>query len=347
MFLSSRQPNSRQLVTTYLPSNPNHNHRMRLPLLFAVPVDDTLDRVSVYQTTLLREGPDRWGDTPSVYLIAPYRIYHGHDDSEWPDRAFVRERGPAAAADAARLSNHDVMLVADYPAVAAAEESWHPAPPQPHSISRHVLYRGPWRTGNATVFSMYCATAIPVLQFNGHGYRRPWPMSQFNRLPLVPASIPLVRAWHGRWDPAVWRLDIDAEEAAAGGVAAGAHHHRDRFNSVDSDSDDALPALFSLIAATTAAGPTTAPPVAAPAPHVVSHSAVASTATLPSFVSEALVADAVRRGLACPITMEPITPEKAAVTPCYHVFDADALSAWVAQQPEDAATCPTCKARIG
>jgi hypothetical protein len=45
--------------------------------------------------------------------------------------------------------------------------------------------------------------------------------------------------------------------------------------------------------------------------------------------------------------MEPITPEKAAVTPCYHVFDADALSAWVAQQPEDAATCPTCKARIG
>lgn len=335
MFLSSRQPNDRQLVITYQPPSPNHIQRMRLPLLFAVPVDDTLDRVSVFQTTLLREGPDRWGDTPSVYLVAPYRIYHGHDDSEWPDRAFVRERGPAAAADAARLSNHDVMLVADYPAAAADTDN--PAllassgvGLQPHSISRHVLYRGPWRTGNATVFSMYCATAIPVLQFNGHGYRRPWPMSQFNRLPLVPASIAAVRAWHGRWDPAVWRLDIDAEEAAAGGGAAGAHHHhhhRDRFNSVD--SDDALPALFSLAAAAEAAPP----PVAVPAP-------------LPSFVSEALVADAVRRGLSCPITMEPITPATAAVTPCYHVFDTDALSAWVAQQPEDAATCPTCKALI-
>jgi hypothetical protein len=46
--------------------------------------------------------------------------------------------------------------------------------------------------------------------------------------------------------------------------------------------------------------------------------------------------------------MEPITPDTATVTPCYHVFDADALSAWVAQQidREGAATCPTCKARL-
>jgi hypothetical protein len=45
--------------------------------------------------------------------------------------------------------------------------------------------------------------------------------------------------------------------------------------------------------------------------------------------------------------MEPITPDTAAVTPCYHVFDADALSAWVAQQLDSGpATCPVCKVRI-
>ena len=332
MFLSSRRDNNddARLVTTY------SAHRMRLPLLFAVPTDDTLDRVAVFSTTLLREGPDRWGDSPSVYLVAPYRIYHGHDDSQWPDRAFVRER-ERPAADAAHLPNHDVLLVADYLS-GDTNPTGSETPTQPHSVTRHVVYRGPWRHGQATVFSMYCATAIPVLRFNGPGYHRPWPMSAFNRLPLTPASIATVRAWSSRWDPEVWRLDIDAEEAAAGG---GTHHNHHTPVSVDSedDVDDIAPALFSLmVAASAPMAPAPAPAAPAPSPAV----------TLPSFVASALIADARNRNLACPITMEPINPDTATVTPCYHVFDADALSAWVAQQinREGAPTCPVCKVRI-
>lgn len=328
MFLSSRRDNNddARLVTTYTTSPFASTNRMRLPLLFANadPTDDTLDRVAVFSTTLLREGPDRWGDSPSVYLVAPYRIYHGHDDSQWPDRAFVREREHPPA-DAAHLPNHDVLLVADYLSDGNPSGSYPSGDHPSGSVTRHVVYRGPWRHGQATVFSMYCATAIPVLRFNGPGYHRPWPMSAFNRLPLTPASIATVRAWSSRWDPDVWRLDIDAEEAAAGGGAR--HNHHTPVNS-DSEEDENPPALLSLMAA-----PAT--------------STSSLPAPLPSFVATALIADAVHRHLSCPITLEPINPDTATVTPCYHVFDADALSSWVAQQLDSGpATCPTCKVPI-
>jgi hypothetical protein len=271
---------------------------MRFPLLFAVPTDDSRDRVSVFSTALLREGPDRWGDTPSVFLVAPYRIYHGHDDSQWPDTAFVRDRTAAAATDEVFLPNHDVMLVADY-----STDNY-----EGPSVQRRVVYRGPWRHVDATVFSMYCATAIPVLRFNGHGYLNPWPTARFNRLPLEPASLDLIRTWVRRWNPEVWQSEIE---------------------NTDDGEIVHLPRLI---------------PSPLPPPPAVAPSSVASPAPFPAFVSAALVADAVRRNLSCPITLEPINPETATVTSCYHVFDADALSRWVAQQPEDTPpTCPTCK----
>ena len=290
MFLSSRhQP----LVITYSAHRP-----MRFPLLFAVATDDSRDRVSLYQTTLLREGPDRWGDSPSVYLVAPYRIFHGHDDAQWPDEAFVRTR------TADERPNHDVLLVADYPARPTYYGETQREP------DRRPLYRGSWRHDAATVFSMYCSTAIPILRFDEHGYLAPWPSARFNRLPLSRASIDIVRTWVRRWDPASW---------ASG--AAGA-----TYNSSDSEDEEA------------------AAPVGRPTPALP---AAAAAAPLPLFVAAALVADARNRNLACPITLEPINPDTAAVTPCYHVFDADALSAWVAQQLDTApATCPVCKLRI-
>ena len=275
---------------------------MRFPLLFAVPTDDSRDRICVFSTTLLREGPDRWGDTPSVYLVAPYRIYHGHDDSQWPDTAFVRDRG-VASADTDFLPNYDVMLVADYPTDGF----------EGPSVQRRVVYRGPWRHADATVFSMYCATSIPILRFNGHGYLNPWPAARFNRLPLEPASLDLIRTWVSRWNPESWRSEIER-----------------------SDDDDEIVHIPRLVS----------PPPVAISSDVISASATSSM-PFPTFVSAALIADAVHRNLSCPITLEPINPTTATVTACYHVFDADALSIWVAQHPEDTpATCPTCKAPL-
>ena len=304
------------VVTTYPSPVRNRHHLnqpgMRFPLLFAVPTDDSRDRVCVYQATLLRDGPDRWGDTPSVYLVAPYRIFHGHNDDQWPDQAFVRRRDPHAVDE---RPNHDVLLVADYPAVHRSMYGGEETQPE-----RRALYRGRWRHGAATVMSMYCSAAIPVLRFDGHGQLGPWPAARFNRLPLTPATMADVRMWARRWDPRFW--------AGAGG------------ESEEEEEAEPVPVLFP------------APPPRETTPPVVSHSAATvrePTGALPAFVADALIADAVARGLACPITLEPIAPDvPAAVTPCFHVFDADALSVWVSQHIAAGThpACPTCKAPL-
>lgn len=302
MFLSSR-----------LQDQYGNNRAMRFPLLFAVPTDDSRDRVSIYQATLLREGPDRWGDSPSVYLVAPYRIFHGHDDAQWPDEAFVRRRDPRVADE---RPNHDVLLVADYPS--------RPAYFGEEAAERRPLYRGAWRHDAATVFSMYCAAAIPILRFNGHSYLAQWPPARYNRLPLTTASMELVRAWARRWDPRGW-----TDAAAAAG-----------YNSSDSE-EEAVPELVPVLLPSRAAVPV-------PTAQAVAAQAAPTVAALPLFVTAALITDAVSRSLACPITLEPINPGTAAVTPCYHVFDADALSIWVSQHVAAGTdpACPVCKVRI-
>ena len=319
MFLSSR-----------LQDQYGNNRAMRFPLLFAVPTDDSRDRVSIYQATLLREGPDRWGDSPSVYLVAPYRIFHGHDDAQWPDDAFVRRRDPHVADE---RPNHDVLLVADYPSRPAyfGEEA-------STMSERRALYRGTWRHDAATVFSMYCSAAIPILRFSGHSYLAPWPSARFNRLPLTRASMDLVRAWVRRWDPRAWTAE------ATGGAGA-------TYNSSDSEEETTVLLPPRAVAVPAPVAPVREPTVPAVAAQAVAFPAVAAQAAptpLPLFVAAALVADARNRDLACPITLEPINPDTAAVTPCYHVFDADALSVWVSQHVAAGTdpACPVCKVRI-
>jgi hypothetical protein len=139
----------------------------------------------------------------------------------------------------------------------------------------------------------------------------------------------LVRTWARRWDPRGW---TDDAAAAAG------------YNSSDSE-EEAVPALVPVLlpsrAPTVPAAPVREPTVPVPTVPV-------PTAPLPLFVVTALVADAVSRSLACPITLEPINPGTAAVTPCYHVFDADALSVWVSQHVAAGTNpvCPVCKVLI-
>jgi len=61
----------------------------------------------------------------------------------------------------------------------------------------------------------------------------------------------------------------------------------------------------------------------------------------PKFVTDALVRDAVATGAICPITMEPLTTDTAAVTTCFHIFEGTAIASWLAQ--DIGHTCPVCK----
>lgn len=83
--------------------------------------------------------------------------------------------------------------------------------------------------------------------------------------------------------------------------------------------------------------PAPAPAPAAPATRVSSPSA-----PFPKFVADLIIADAVSKGTTCTITMEPIRADNAIVTPCYHIFDATALTAWAASQ-DGATICPQCR----
>lgn len=60
---------------------------------------------------------------------------------------------------------------------------------------------------------------------------------------------------------------------------------------------------------------------------------------LPPHVIRLLIDHAIQTNALCPITMDPILAETAAVTPCGHVFDRTALETWYAEHN----TCPECR----
>lgn len=62
----------------------------------------------------------------------------------------------------------------------------------------------------------------------------------------------------------------------------------------------------------------------------------------PKFVADALIRDAVSRTATCPITMESLKADTAAVTACFHIFDRDAIAAWLARSNS---CCAVCKQR--
>lgn len=268
-------------ATAATPATPIHDNRLQQQ-------QQTPDRVSIYQATLIRDGPDRWGESPSIYLVAPYRIYHGTQDRQYPDDTYVSSgRRPPS------WPRNDVMLVADTP-VGETE------------IHRRIIYQGPWEQSGFTVFSMYCGSPIPLLEFPA-STPPVWPPAYFNRLPLTPITQNQLRFWSHRWDPDTWSETIPSPIAMTGGA---------------SSVSRTAPAT----AATTVPSPT-----------------VPITTTLPLFVAELIIQDAHRRGLTCPITMDPISPTQTtplAVTPCFHVFTASALEIWFSVGDP---SCPVCK----
>lgn len=263
------------------------------------------DRVSIYQATLIRDGPDRWGESPSIYLVAPYRIYHGTQDRQYPDDTYVSSgRRPPS------WPRNDVMLLADTPVATGDTE-----------IHRRVIYQGPWEQSGFTVFSMYCGSAIPILEFPGTGVSSPtWPPAYFNRLPLTPITQNQLRFWSHRWDPDTW------PDTRGSGYGSGPSHR--------------------AMSGGGGAPPTARTPTPTPPPPATTTTTVPITTALPLFVAELVIHDAHNRGLTCPITMEPISPTQTtplAVTPCYHVFTASALESWFSVGDP---SCPVCKSRV-
>ena len=62
---------------------------------------------------------------------------------------------------------------------------------------------------------------------------------------------------------------------------------------------------------------------------------------IPQRIAWIIAEDSSRKEDNCPITLEPISPLTAAVTSCYHVFDANAITSWIATHSE----CPVCKTK--
>jgi hypothetical protein len=60
---------------------------------------------------------------------------------------------------------------------------------------------------------------------------------------------------------------------------------------------------------------------------------------LPKHVAALVIDKAVSEGAQCPITMETLTKETAAVTSCGHVFQTEALRTWLTAR----GTCPECR----
>jgi hypothetical protein len=57
-------------------------------------------------------------------------------------------------------------------------------------------------------------------------------------------------------------------------------------------------------------------------------------------IADVMIADAVSKGVCCPITMNPLTLESATcVAPCYHIFEKEAITTWLTTK----ITCPECR----
>jgi Ring finger domain len=282
--------------------------------------DYTDGHVAVFQSRPCRDGIggggaagyDPWllHDVPhGVYRIAPYRIHTGHtgvvsafamegrfgapDFADGPVTLYSEERGPPPSAGPSRY--YDDYYERD------------------RDRDRSSIYRGHWRFSGYTVFSMYCATPIPILVFTDGGGNDAiqWPAPNGNRIAVAEGDRTIIRVWAQRWDPEFWSRTIEdayAARAARRGVTGRA-------------------------AASGGGGGG-----AAPAPP-----AAAVSSPVPKFVADLIIADAIAKGTTCPITMEPLKADKVTVTSCYHVFDTEALNSWAASQDTATTVCPQCR----
>ena len=84
----------------------------------------------------------------------------------------------------------------------------------------------------------------------------------------------------------------------------------------------------------------------APAPVLVPPPQQPTTVTveaLPRRIAWLIAAEAEKQEESCAITMDTISPLTAAVTTCFHCFDAEAIASWNATRGGGATECPLCK----
>jgi hypothetical protein len=148
---------------------------------------------------------------------------------------------------------------------------------------------------------------IPVFVFEGTVH---WPTIHDNVLQVFPGDRNAYRFWLRRWDPE-GVFEAYAAVRDRGAAAASASSNRVEMEQRSSPL---------LTRSSASARPS-------------------QTAPLPKFVADALITAAVASAATCPITMEPIKNQTAAVTSCFHVFDAMAIASWFVNNT----TCPTCK----
>ena len=83
----------------------------------------------------------------------------------------------------------------------------------------------------------------------------------------------------------------------------------------------------------------TLPPPEAPPVATVAEPAADHIKPLPKRIAWIIAEDACKNNETCPIIMEPISPITAAVSTCFHCFDHEAITRWLA----DRDTCPQCR----
>jgi hypothetical protein len=170
-----------------------------------------------------------------------------------------------------------------------------------------------WQTVGSAIHLMSSPIPIPVLEFDAD-----LPCTDRNRVHVVPSRPRDLEMWWEHWNPT---RPID-------------RHRYESENESDSERDIRRRQRRARRGAAAGGGAAAAPP--APPPPV------AEPAPIPKFVADTLIRDAVSRAATCPITMEPLAPETTAVTSCFHLFERDAIAAWMAQAGN---CCAVCKQR--
>jgi hypothetical protein len=174
-----------------------------------------------------------------------------------------------------------------------------------------ILYNGEWWATGESVYTVYHPSPIPALGFTDRLFRAAWPQTD-NCLELTRGNPWSLQFWERRWNPVAIYEDLQRPVVGGSQPLVG----ESPGNTVNEQT----------VASRVVSGADSSSNAVTPRQ---------SVNPPPKFVTDLIVADAVGRRATCPITMD-----SARVTPCFHVFDATALAAWLAAGNE---TCPVCK----
>lgn len=172
-----------------------------------------------------------------------------------------------------------------------------------------------WRFTGTMIYCMTLAEPIPLIELENTEEILQELASPRNELHAAQGDRHVRRIWDRRWDMSEIEEEM-AEEAA---------RRRER-----RERREAREAAAAAAAAAAARPPAPVQQPQPPQPQLT---------PIPKYVADLIIADAVAKATTCPITMEPIKADAAAVTTCFHVFDATAIASWFAAGNSTCAVC--------